>query len=113
MPDATPTITDEAWEAFCRNPDEGTFAPVYEQMRRLVYTICRRILRNEDDTLDAFQSTYCRLLALAREAADEKPTLALEPRQLVTGLAVREADSLRKRRQRRRSIQGDRPGARH
>lgn len=59
----------QIWEAFCASPGEETFHPLYEHTRALMYTICYRVLRNDEDARDAFQSTYCRLLALAKEDA--------------------------------------------
>ncbi len=88
------------WKAFFRQPSEETFQPIYDQSRALVYTLCYRVLRNEEDAKDAFQGVYCRLLALARkpDGAGERE----EVENLLYRLAVREADSLRKRRKRRR-----------
>lgn len=55
-------------EAFRDNPSEATFRPVYEATKDLVYTICYRALRSEDDAGDALQGVYGRLLAWARES---------------------------------------------
>lgn len=88
------------WIEFQTNPCEATFVPLHEATRRLVYTICFRILRNEDDALDASQAVYCRLLEAARrnESGGETP----EEFDVAIGrLAIREADNLRKRRARR------------
>ena len=56
----------ELWRAFYLRPGEDTFRPVYEETKSLVQTLCLRLLRDEAETRDAFQSTYCRLLLLAR-----------------------------------------------
>lgn len=85
------------WEAFCRNPVEATFEPIYESSKALVWTICVRILRDPEDAADAMQSTYCRLLRLAQiqpEAA------AADLQQAIYRLAVREANRLRMKRRR-------------
>jgi len=85
-------------EEFLRNPNEKTFGPVYESTAPLVFTICRRILGRQEDAQDAFQSTYTRLLALAREGGKDAE---LDPSRLLSRLAAREADALRQRRSRR------------
>jgi len=90
------------WKAFCSDPCERTFEPFYAKTRALVWTICLRILRNEEDAADAMQTTYCRLLKLARrpdraDVVDEHGG----PRQVVYRMAVREANNLRMRRYRR------------
>ena len=94
----TNRMNRELWEAFVREPGEATFAPFYEASRRLVYTICLRVLRDEEDALDAYQTAYARLLAAARAGQDE---FGEDATRRVTRTAVREADSLRKRRGRR------------
>ena len=85
-------------EEFLRNPNEETFGPLYESTAPLVFTICRRILRRQEDAQDAFQATYTRLLALAREGGKDAE---LDPSRLLSRLAAREADALRQRRNRR------------
>jgi len=80
-------------------PSEATFAPVFEQTRRLVFTICRRLLRNEEDAFDAFQGTYCRLLEAVRAGRTREPDL--DPAGYVGRLAYREADRLKKKTTRR------------
>lgn len=89
----------EAWKSFAREPGEASFRPLYESTKRLVWTLCRRILSNEADAADAFQSAYCRLLVLAKgegvEAGGDDPV------RLVARIAIREADRLRKERARR------------
>lgn len=89
----------ELWRAFYLRPDEATFRPVYEETKALVHTLCLRILRDDAETKDAFQSTYCRLLLLARRK--EKAAEVEDFRRLIGRLAIREADRLRKRRDRR------------
>jgi RNA polymerase sigma-70 factor (ECF subfamily) len=94
-----PMNPTESWKAFTREPAEETFGPLYESTKRLVWTLCARLLRNHEDASDAFQSAYSRLLAIARD-----PALAREVEDAggtLCRLAVREADALRKRRARR------------
>lgn len=90
----------DAWEAFLRRPGEETFRPLYECTKRLVWTLCVRHLRDEADASEEFQSTYCRVLELAR-AGEAVPGTDLAA--ALSRLAIREADSLRKRRTRRRA----------
>lgn len=92
-------IRQVTWEAFLARPCEKTFRPLYEESKALVYTICLRILRNEADAADAFQTTYCRVLSLARDTG--APERSGEPVPLVSRLAAREADALGKRQARR------------
>jgi DNA-directed RNA polymerase specialized sigma24 family protein len=61
-------IDPATWAAFCAVPSEEHFTPFYEQSKGLVWTLCRRILRDEDETQDAFQGVYARLLVHARQA---------------------------------------------
>ena len=96
-----PRITKDSWNEFRRHPNEQAFAPLYEQSRALVYTICYRILKNPDDAEDAFQATFNRIVVTVR---DQQSAEELEiPEDFITRTAVREADSLRKRRARRSS----------
>jgi RNA polymerase sigma factor (sigma-70 family) len=52
-------------ERFVRARDEGAFEAILHRHGPLVYTVCRRLLSNPDDTADAFQATF---LVLARKA---------------------------------------------
>src|SRR5262245_3605551 len=88
-----------AVETFFREPGEETFRAAYESTRRLVWTLCLRILRDPADAADAFQSAYCRLLGMARDPGLREP--GVDPGEAVYRIAVREADRLRKERARR------------
>ncbi len=92
-------LTQEDWDRFRQGIDERAFEHLYECTSALVYTICLRKLKNEEDALDAFQATYIQLLALAREsvALPKGTEIDLEIRRL----ARRESDRLRLRRSRR------------
>lgn len=68
---------------------------LYHQTCARVWTICFRILNHEDDARDAFQETYTRLLCESVVPPTEEQSHAHAAR-----LAAREADNLRKRRQR-------------
>jgi len=90
---------EAAWQRFFDNPCEATFRALYEQTHALVWTLCRRILKNPDDTQDAFQAVYCRLLKMAREGRGDE--LSGAPGEGVYRLAVRESNNLRMQRRRR------------
>ena len=95
-------IDPAAWTAFCADPAEEHFGPFYEQSKGLVWTLCRRILRDEDEAQDAFQGVYARLLVHARQtgaaaAGDPSATIG----RIIYQAAIREANRLRLRRHRR------------
>ncbi|MBN1421558.1 MAG: sigma-70 family RNA polymerase sigma factor [Planctomycetes bacterium] len=92
-------VKRETWDAFVSDPSERTFYPLYLESSALIFTICRRILRDESDAADAFQSTYLRLLVLAGRTDETK--VGADVAGMVCRLAVREADALRHRRMRR------------
>jgi RNA polymerase sigma factor (sigma-70 family) len=96
---ATQGLRQSDWDAFRLRPDEETFRPVYDRSRALVWTISMRILGNPDDAADAMQSAFCRLLLLAAEPDDELLEGGIQ--QALYRIAVREANNLRMRRQRR------------
>lgn len=88
-----------AWEAFRHDRTSENFQPVYDATKSLIYTICIRILRNEEDARDAFQSAYCRLFAMA--AGVERAAVDADVIAVASRIAVREAENLRNRRRRR------------
>jgi len=92
-------ISIEQWKRLRQDVCEENFLPIYENTRALVYTICIRILRSNEDASDAFQATYARVLALARNP--EEADKITDPDDTVRILAVREASNLLKRRHRR------------
>ena len=93
--------SDVLWEDFCTSSNESLFVQLYERTKSLVYAICWRILRNEEDARDAFQSAYCRLVYLAGEKSARSEFSGFSFELLVRALAAREAGALSKRRQRR------------
>lgn len=91
--------TKQDWRDFLRKPCEDTFAPIYESTQGLVWTICFRILRSEEEAQDAFQGTWVRLMTAVR---DEPHALRASDRDtVIRRLAVLEAERLRKKRSRR------------
>src|SRR5260370_12585672 len=48
---------------FIRDRDEVAFTALYRRYARLVWSVCRRILRSQQDMEDAFQATFFLLVA--------------------------------------------------
>jgi RNA polymerase sigma factor (sigma-70 family) len=66
-PRADSSVADaQLLERFITQRDEAAFELLVWRYERLVFGICRRLLRHTQDTEDAFQATF---LALARQAA--------------------------------------------
>ncbi|MCC5874889.1 MAG: sigma-70 family RNA polymerase sigma factor, partial [Candidatus Sumerlaeia bacterium] len=89
----------DAWEVLKDREDETAFAVLFAETRALVYTICYRISIDAEDTEEAFQATYARLLSVAEDAAQR--IHVYDARAFIQRIAVREADALRKRHLRR------------
>lgn len=91
-------VEHQTWKAFCTSPCEETFQPLYETTKKLVFTICYRFFQNEEEALDAFQSTYARMILFAKT---EEARAVTDAAKVVSRLTVREADRLLKKKQRR------------
>ncbi len=69
-------MTDsELLTLFVNNRDEGAFTELVQRYRRLVWSVCRRVLSDTHDIEDVFQATF---LVLVRDAARirRRPSLA-------------------------------------
>ncbi len=86
---------------FLDAPSEDTFLPVYRETHKVVYSICFRIMRNQEDALDAFQGAYARLIACARAGSDLPNGKSGDETAIMKRFAALEANRLRMKRTRR------------
>ena len=89
---------------FAATGDEAAFELLVRRHQRLVFGVCRRILRDHHDAEDAFQATF---LALARKAG------GIGKREALAGWLFRVAyrAALTARAGRARQVKGDGPAA--
>src|SRR5262245_30435497 len=96
----------ELVEKFLATGDEPAFQAVLQRHGPMVFRVCRRVLRHEQDVEDAFQATF---LVLAREARTIRKQGSLA--SWLHGVAYRAALKARSgaTRRRRREAQADEP----
>jgi RNA polymerase sigma factor (sigma-70 family) len=82
---------------FVRQRDHGAFAQIVERHGRLVWMICRQVLRHYQDVEDAFQATF---LILAERAQTIRASDSASA--WLFGVAQRTALAARRKRERRR-----------
>src|SRR5436309_6882331 len=83
----------ELLQAFVLTRNEADFQSLYEKTKSLVWTLSCRVLGNEQDACDAFQSAYLRLLVEIRVGGLSDENYA-DDNQILYRLAVREARNL-------------------
>src|SRR5690349_8950717 len=101
-PGAAPTDGD-LLERFVAGRDADAFAALVSRHGPMVYGVCRRLLRQEQDAEDAFQATF---LVLSRKAASIRRGQALAAwlHEVARRLALRARDGDRRRRARERQV---------
>jgi RNA polymerase sigma factor (sigma-70 family) len=82
---------------FVRQRDHGAFAKIVERHGRLVWMICRQVLRHHQDVEDAFQATFLILAERAQTIRASESAAAW-----LFGVAQRTALAARRKRERRR-----------
>ncbi|HLN28867.1 MAG TPA: sigma-70 family RNA polymerase sigma factor [Gemmataceae bacterium] len=98
---ATPELTDsQLLERYVAGGDEDAFARLVRRHGRLVRSVCRNVLRDEQDIDDASQATF---LVLATKAASIRKTAAVA--SWLYGVAHRTAMNAKRARLRRRERQ--------
>jgi RNA polymerase sigma factor (sigma-70 family) len=101
-PGAAPTDGD-LLERFIASRDEDAFAALVSRHGPMVYGVCRRLLRHDQDAEDVFQATF---LVLSRKAASIRRGQALAAwlHEVARRLALRARDGDLRRRARERQV---------
>jgi RNA polymerase sigma factor (sigma-70 family) len=86
------------WRQFLSQSNDETFAPLFDAEKNIVWTICARFLDTPEDTDEAFQTTWTRMILEVRA----ERILENDAHEHLCRIAGREADALRKRINRRR-----------
>jgi RNA polymerase sigma factor (sigma-70 family) len=87
-------------ERFASARDEQAFEQLVDRHANLVYSVCRRVLDDEQDAADAFQATF---FVLARKAGSIRKQASVS--SWLYGVAFRVARKVRAKRSRRRTLE--------
>jgi RNA polymerase sigma factor (sigma-70 family) len=95
-------------QRFAAHREEGAFAVLVERHGPLVFNVCRKVLRHEQDAEDAFQATF---LVLARNAAAIRKSEAVGGwlYRVAYRIAMKAGGDMAKRRAREREAGNRRP----
>ena len=63
-------LVQQAWKAFCLQPSEDTFAAFHQGTSGFIFTMCLRVLGDDEEARDVLQTVYSELLMLAHAGND-------------------------------------------
>jgi RNA polymerase sigma factor (sigma-70 family) len=87
-------------DSFATTRDQQAFEDLVDRHANLVYSVCRRVLDDEEDAADAFQATF---FVLARKAGSIRKQASVS--SWLYGVAFRVSRKLRAKRSRRRAVE--------